>query len=293
MTTNVTLLPAAKIQATLGAYRITQSDLDTLKKYGPKLFADMDRIVDAFYDHVVTLPGAAEIVEGAGSSIAKLKKTNPDYFRHMVSGEIGADYFESRRIIGAVHARIGLAPDLFFAGMSTYVQELYPKVMKDHRFKSGEGVKVLVALGKLFNLDQSLILESYIENGFKAKIKSLASEASSALTSVAADLTSNSSEIKVTMDGLGEVVSQVALATTSQAEAAQDVALSTDAFERGIGGLEMSVQHQATAVESARLVIEQTATSMTEMEKLSIEGAGMREGAQCYRARGRSSPTDR
>lgn len=278
MNSNVTLLPAAKIQATLQNYRISQADLDTLKAYGPKLFADMDKIVDAFYDHVVTLPGAADIVAGAGSSIPKLKKTNPDYFQHMVSGELGADYFESRRIIGAVHARIGLAPDLFFAGMSTYVEELYPKVMHDHRFKTGQGVKVLVALGKLFNLDQSLILESYIENGFKAKIKQLASEASVALTSVASDLTKNSNEIKVTMDGLGEVVSQVALATTSQAEAAQDVALSTDAFERGIGGLELSVQHQASAVSSARRVIDLTADSMTEMEKLSIEGAGMREG---------------
>lgn len=273
-----TLLPVAKIQATLDAYRITQADLDALQSYGPKLFADMDRIVDAFYDHVVTLPGAIAIVEGAGASIARLKKTNPDYFKSMVSGVVGPEYFESRRIIGAIHARIGLAPDLFFAGMSTYVQELYPKVMSDFRFKPSQGVKVIVALGKLFNLDQSLILESYIENGFKAKIKNLASEASSALTSVAADLNTNSSQIKFTMDGLGEVVTQVALATASQAEAAQDAALNTDAFERGIGGLELSVQHQATAVDSARSVIQQTATSMGEMEALSVKGAGMREG---------------
>ena len=78
MKTQVTLLPAAKIKATLDAYRISEADLDTLKAYGPKLFADMDKIVDAFYEHLLTLPGAVDLVEAAGSSIQRLKQTNPD-----------------------------------------------------------------------------------------------------------------------------------------------------------------------------------------------------------------------
>ena len=276
MKTKVTLLPAAKIKATLDAYRISEADLDTLKAYGPKLFADMDKIVDAFYEHLLTLPGAVDLVEAAGSSIQRLKQTNPDYFKDMVAGEVGETYFESRRIIGAVHARIGLAPDLFFAGMSSYIQVLYPKVMSDHRLKPKQGVRVLVALGKLFNLDQSLILESYIENGFKAQISKVAEDTSGVLYQISDDLVAKCNDISMNVSGLAGVVDQVKLATDSQANAAQEVSIKTEYFETELVGFDEKFREQMNAVETAHQLIVDTAESMSFMEVLSSEGSRMR-----------------
>jgi heam-based aerotactic trancducer len=104
----------------LKMYRITPSDQKALRALKPFFDKHMTQIVDAFYDHLLQFPEAVQVIQSAGSSVEKLKKTNSAYFAEIVRGEFGDEYFENRLKVGMIHAKIGLGPTWFYAAMGTY-----------------------------------------------------------------------------------------------------------------------------------------------------------------------------
>ncbi|MCG9894611.1 MAG: protoglobin domain-containing protein, partial [Fimbriimonadaceae bacterium] len=113
-------LDSATQRRRLELYRLTPEDGARLRRLKPVLEKHMTAIVDEFYAHLARFPEAVAVIADAGSSLDRLKKTNPRYFAELFKGEFDGAYFESRLFVGQVHARIGLRPELFFAGMSSY-----------------------------------------------------------------------------------------------------------------------------------------------------------------------------
>ena len=126
-------------------------------------------IIDDFYAHLAKFPDAVKLITDAGSSIEKLKKTNPGYFTELFRAEFDEQYYESRLQVGYVHAKIGITPIWFFGAMSTYLDHIYPLLAKRGRLSPDLG-NMLKAFGKAINLDTEVIMEAYIEFGFIAQI---------------------------------------------------------------------------------------------------------------------------
>ena len=147
-------------------FRITAADRAALRDLKGVIEPHMTQIVDAFYDHLLPHPAAVAVVQGAGTTVEKLKKTNPGFFAELFRAEFDEQYYESRAIVGKVHAVIGLEPKWFYAAMSTYYDEILPIIVKAYRFSPGKLSAALTAFMKAFNLDQELIIEAYIQFGF-------------------------------------------------------------------------------------------------------------------------------
>lgn len=146
-------------------YRISAEDLALLKAALPWIEAKMTVIVDEFYSHLSQYPEAMDIIRRAGSTVESLKKTNPSYLRALLGGVCDEAYFESRLKVGMIHARIGLTPEWFFGAMSVYSDHVSAVVGEKLRWSGRKTARVLAAYQKLACLDQSLIMESYLEFG--------------------------------------------------------------------------------------------------------------------------------
>jgi len=212
-------------------FRITSADQDAIRALKGVIEPHMAEIVDAFYDHVLQYPEAVAVVQSAGSSVEALKKTNPNYFAQMFKGDFDTDYVESRLIIGRVHARIGLAPKLFYAGMSTYYDVVVPIIIKAYRFSPSKLTAALTAFTKAFNLDSELIIEAYLEYGFIEKMREVverSSAISDALTASSTKTASATADAAMAIGELSMVCEQLAQAATSQAESTSNAALAME-----------------------------------------------------------------
>ncbi len=248
--------------------RITESDRVVLKSLGPVFRPSMGKIVDAFYEHVGRIPGALAVISSAGSSVDRLKKTNPTYFETMFRGEFDDDYFESRLVIGKVHAMIGLEPRFYYAAMSTYIDEMLPLLSQHFRLSPKKATEAAVCLMKAFNLDQSLIMEAYIEFVFSAELK----EVISASSEIAESLARSSSQLSGASEASGRSVAelasvseQIAMAATSQAEAGQQAAQSTSHLSDASESIGQGSERQAAAVTDAHRAITQVLQSVNDM----------------------------
>ena len=240
------------------ASRIHEDDLAALRELGPVFERHMDRIVDAFYEHVGTMPAALKVVESAGSSIPKLKKTNPDYFAEMFRGACDQGYFESRLMIGKIHATIGLEPEYFFAAMATYFDVMTPIVLAHYRWQPRKLVRAVTAFQKIFNLDQALILEAYIEFGFVAELRDVVGktkEVADALAKSSTMLAGAGEESGKALGELAHVSEQIAMSATSQAESSQQAAKGTSDLSESSKQIGLGAKEQTEAIEAARSAI--------------------------------------
>ena len=234
------------MKAALRSNRITELEQELLIELKPLFLCNMDTIVDNFYEHVANLSGTKKIIEGAGSNLERLRKTNPEYFRHIYEGELSADYFQHRWKIGEVHARIGLEPATFFASLSAYYETIIPMVVMRYRLHPKKMSQMLVALQKVFNLDQSIIIESYNENGFISELRNL-SDANVSLTHDLTEQSSNLSDYAATADrALSEIAKATEMVAESATNQAHSTSLAVDKTE------ELTSQGRATGVDAGR-----------------------------------------
>lgn len=199
----------------LSLFRLTDRDFDELRALKRILEPALPKVVEEFYRHLAKYPKAMAIITDSGSSIERLKKTNPEFFARIFEGRIDGDYFASRKKIGGIHARIGLEPEWFFAAMSTYYDMLFPVICRHYRFRPERAGRAIAALQKTFNLDQMLILEAYID-GYVAQIV----EAGSKTAKVADNIAENVSQLRTAAGESGQATYEVAAATQRFAEAA-------------------------------------------------------------------------
>src|SRR5689334_17216798 len=83
--------------------------------------ANVDAIVDEFYEHLLRFPPTRELLRDP-ALIRRLKKLQRDYFLQLTSGPLDAAYFESRLRVGAAHARIDLHPEWYLGTYNLYLR---------------------------------------------------------------------------------------------------------------------------------------------------------------------------
>lgn len=238
----------------LAYYRITETDKEMLRQLGKVLEPHLPAIIDTFYDHVQKFPDAVKVIVSANSSIEALKKTNPRYFAELFRGEFDEQYYNSRLIIGKIHAMIGLTPPWFFGAMNSYIDVIYPILVKKLWMKPKVLSAMIVAFNKAINLDQEVIMEAYIEFGFINEIKSmnhevedvvvLLSENTAQLSAAAMESGSATTEVAVT----SEKMAKEAAVQLSTAEHVMESMSSLIALSRQI---ENGANSQRAATESA------------------------------------------
>lgn len=268
---------AQEIQRRLLINRIEAEDRKLLQELEKVLTPHMAKIVDEFYGHLGKFPEAISIVNQAGSSVEKLRQTNGRYFAHIFKAEFGEEYFQNRFLIGQIHAAVGVDPNWFFAAMSSYYQVIFPLMVKSYKFKSNKLGLTLAAFQKTLNLDQSLILESYIE-GLVKEVEGVVQRTNEAISA----LGQTSREIKIAANESGTAAGQVAHVTISLANGASTQAQAADSVTQSMEVLvtnnasvaqgnqtqEKALKQAVTAVEGVRQKIEEIDTQANRWEQI-------------------------
>ena len=251
-------------------YRITKSDRDSLSDLRKIIQPKFDYIVDAFYSHITQYDEPMQIIQNAGSSIDQLKQTNPLYFEQIYRAKFDEEYFESRLRIGKIHSQIGLAPKWYFAAMSSYYETIFPLIIKSNPWNASKSSQILGALQKVFNLDQELILEAYVEFGLTSQMRQVIEKS----TQVSGNLSNNSAQMRLAAEQSGSattelsnVCEQLARASAEQAAATQSATKSMNTLASASTDMINGSNQQTSALQTADKNVKEVQVTISEIEK--------------------------
>lgn len=247
-------------------YGIKESDKKYIRNIEGLVNRKMSKLVNSFYGHLATIPSAMKIIENSGSSIDKLKKTNPNYFKELLRCEYDEKFLESRLIIGWIHARIGLHPKLFFCGMSTYYDVLFESITSYYRFSARKSGKTIAAIMKAINLDQELIMEAYIEYAYVAPLRDKVREFIEELTARSADTHSAANNTANLTSELLAMSEELTASASELSNMSKQSTNSMDKLERLKEDMIKAANKQDTSLERMVAAIESVQNSIGEID---------------------------
>ena len=141
---------------------LTEGDRQLLARLRPLLERHAERFVSAFYRHLLSFDETRRLLADPAVTQRLLKKQRA-YLLSLAGPALDEDYLGERIRIGAVHARVGLAPRYYLGAYALYFSLLAPLVTEECRGDAELTQRTLTALLKVLLLDAELAMDSYIE----------------------------------------------------------------------------------------------------------------------------------
>ena len=141
--------------------QLTPEDSAQLRELLPFIERHVDGIVEGFYAHLLKYTEARAFFSDVGT-LTRVKAVQRDYLLDLFRGNYDEDYFERRLQIGVTHERIGLVPKWYIGSNSNFMNLLLPLLVRKYRFRPRRLIKAISALMKIMNLDQQLVMDTYI-----------------------------------------------------------------------------------------------------------------------------------
>ena len=94
----------------------------------PIVVAALPAVLDGFYAHLQVWPQMAAMF-GAGKTMARAKAAQTTHWHALFSGRFDAEFEQSARRVGRVHATIGLEPRWYIGGYSHVLTRLTDAVI--------------------------------------------------------------------------------------------------------------------------------------------------------------------
>ncbi|QFG03976.1 hypothetical protein Tbon_12010 [Tepidiforma bonchosmolovskayae] len=233
--------------------QLTDRDAALIREAAPFLRARADEIVRRFYDHSFAFPDFVRKVQESNSSRARLEATQRAYFLKLLDAKFDDDYFEHRLRVGRTHAILNVEPRW---NVGNYA--VYSAIVLDELAKKLKGQKLLdtfLAFLKVFLLDASLAVETYISEGVLARLVDTSKLVSTSATT------------------MGDAASQVDAAAREIANATQEVARGATDQSASLTGLSNTMRSLASSIN------ELAAGASSQAERLELAQAAA--GAVC------------
>ncbi|MGG4154521.1 globin-coupled sensor protein [Peribacillus muralis] len=158
---NITEYPGVLTQVDM--IHLTSADLCIIRSLQEEVKNHLPEIVDNFYRTLENEPSLMNIISD-NSSVEKLKKTLYRHMFEMFSGTIDDGYIKQRYVIAHVHVRIGLQPKWYMSAFQDLLQSLILHVLSSIKVIE-QYQNTILAITKIFNLEQQIVLEAYeLEN---------------------------------------------------------------------------------------------------------------------------------
>ena len=193
-------------QARLSFVRLTEQDVLLLQSQEKYIGTHVDSVIERFYQHLSAHPETLVHFDSE-ETIARLHHTQREYLVDLFRGVYDKEYFRKRLTIGVVHERIGLAPKWYIGGCSIFFQELQTLLYRRYWWWPKKFLSLTQALHKIMNIDEQLILDTYIGSSL------------SSLTSLLIEVEQASGVLANTSKELSLAVAQHQHAASAQASA--------------------------------------------------------------------------
>lgn len=142
---------------------LSDNDRRLLAELGPLLERHADRLVSAFYRHLLSFDSTRNLLSDPAVKRRLLSKQR-EYLLSLAGPTITEDYVADRVRIGQVHARIGLGPRHYLGAYALYFSLLAPVIAAECDGEVERTQQTLSALVKLLLLDAQLAMDAYIES---------------------------------------------------------------------------------------------------------------------------------
>lgn len=152
---------------TLHFLNISQSTLEDVKKAAVYLQDEKMKIIDAFYDNVLSNDQLRGIIE-QHTSIDRLKGTMNKYLEELFRAEIDDAYLHSRIAIGKVHSEVHLSANNFIMSYHFLMQFIMTILMEKLHRQPNKMIRYTLAMQKLMTYDEQLIIEVYHETTLRS-----------------------------------------------------------------------------------------------------------------------------
>lgn len=146
------LCTEVEVEDLKASYGITDETLAEVRNLGTKIIPNMENVIDQFYKQLAKTPYWDTFLSDQ-TVVSRLKNLQASYWRDFFSIEVlDQKYVDSRRHIGAVHAKVGLPLSAYFTGMVSFLRIFSEYITQ---------IDDYICITKLAHLDLSQTVESY------------------------------------------------------------------------------------------------------------------------------------
>lgn len=138
---------------------LTVEDLQNVRVIRDDVKDWMPQMVDAFYAELVRVPELKQLIE-RHSTLERLRGTLATHILQMFEGKVTTDYIAVRQRIAMRHVQIGLHNKWYIAAFQN-VLNVFSGQVERSTWPELEKMKMLRSVGKLFNLEQQIVLTMY------------------------------------------------------------------------------------------------------------------------------------
>ncbi|MGN7408377.1 protoglobin domain-containing protein [Sporosarcina sp. SAFN-010] len=236
------------IENQLNMIDLTKEDLRIINCLQPFIIEHIDPIMDRFYKNLEKEPSLVNIVN-SNSSTDRLKLTLKQHITEMFDGVIDHTYFEKRIRIAQIHYKIGLKTKWYMCAFQDLLLSLL-NIIDENIEDKEECVLAIMAVSKILNIEQQLVLEAYDneidkvrdqEEKEQNRIKDKVTSASENLAAISEETNASFQQLRFQSNEIANMANEGSK-------------LSTLAKERSLRGKEQ-LNHQSTNMENINFFV--------------------------------------
>jgi len=248
--------------------QLTSEDVERIRSAGEFLRPRAEEIVKQVYDHLYDFKDYTAKVDESGSLRELIESKQLEYFLGILEPEFDEAYFARRHKLGRIYAELDLKPRWNLGEYATYSSVIYP-MLAEH-LDGQELAATLLAFQKVFTLDGSLAVESYISTGLTDRVVDVANR----LRPVTDTLYQSTEQVETASKEIADAISQVARGTTEQTISLTDASRDVETVLTSIATIADAAGRQAVETETARTDSESMQTSLEDVLERSRVAAG-------------------
>jgi hypothetical protein len=154
------------LEARLARFDINDTTRANMLFISPLLVENMDRVIISFYAYLNRFPETKALLKGRDIDI--LRSRQKFHWERVLRCEFDLDYAFRCMMIGIVHLRAKVSPQIYMSGYSFFATELLTVISKSHQGMNFDAAAS--AVNKLIMFDMSVVLDAYWLNAVMRKI---------------------------------------------------------------------------------------------------------------------------
>jgi len=241
-----------------------RTDEQALAEIGDVIEQTATELPEELETHVNDHEEALVYLSRSTKGFDQLKRAHRGYLEDLGSGSYGQEYFDRRARIGCIHDMLGLGPKVYLGAYSVYFGGLVDAVAEEMKDRTAEDsldtgevidelVEYVMALFKVINLDQQVVMDTYIHS------------ANQKLQSELDHQESVAEEVRTRVEDNREQATEIAEATDGIEEFARRQ-------EEAVGEISQEVSDMSATVEEIASTAGEVAETSSRTEALADEG---------------------
>ncbi len=165
-----------KLESLSNLFEITENDISLIRDNFSKI--NIDGIINKFYEVITIHDDTKSFFENV--DLDGVKSRQKSHLLNLIEGGINDAYLEHTKVIGSIHEKIGVTPEIYLSGYSKILEGVINEGISALKFSDRKKRNQIVsAYTKLFLLDCAASLSAYVEKTSESALSGVSEEFSS------------------------------------------------------------------------------------------------------------------